>query len=160
MTKKSESNLSQSLSGGWETVNGSEKQGMIAEINRNQPPFVAWGHVPRRNDNQAIRRISQVGVHISGGTRGLASIQANDTRESGEKHFLKQFRTVAFVISYSTIQRRKRVAVICATARTVTWRSAQPIKSSSLTLLFTVLPSGCNTLPISTTSINDKPADT
>lgn len=73
-----------------ERLTESEKEGMIAEINRNQPPFVAWSHVPRQNDNQAIRRMGQVRVHVSGGARRLPSIQANDTTETVHRNISLQ----------------------------------------------------------------------
>ena len=41
MTMISGSNLTYSLSGGCERLTESEKEGKIAEINRNQAPFVA-----------------------------------------------------------------------------------------------------------------------
>jgi hypothetical protein len=69
------------LRGGDTEVTKSENEGMIAKINSNQLPFVARGHVPRRNDNQAINRMSTTAALVG-------SIPANDTAESAKWNFL------------------------------------------------------------------------
>jgi hypothetical protein len=81
MTTESGPNLSQSLSGGWETVTKSEEEGMMAEINRNQPPFVARA---TSSGGMTIRQSAawvKLEFTAAASVWRLASIQANDTTE-------------------------------------------------------------------------------